>query len=272
MDEVEYLIPSGWHECTPEQVSNGMTISLYLQESTDKAILANYWVGLLKVMFADVPDETFYKLSGEQIYELRPLIRWAVKDRIAKKPFEFFEHDDVKYYLPSENFSDTTCIEMAMASIYYLAYTRKENPDMNAVLLLVGTLCRPQRRDLKEFRLSKEWNGDVREEFNSILIESRSFQKLPIGTVMAVLQYYEFMQEQFTQRYKDDYAADETGETLFPNGDGILALFEEIAETGTHGTFREVCLNNAHTIFMYIRHKLVLNRARAKAQNDQEDD
>ena len=273
IDDTEYLVPSGWNECTPEQVSNGMTLSLYIQENTDKKLLANYWVGLLKVMLADVPDETFYNLSGDQVYRLRPLIRWAIKDRITKKPFEFFELDEVKYYLPAENFADTTCIEMAMASIYYLAYTRKENPDMNAVLLLVATLCRPQRRDVKEFRLSKDWNGDIREEFNTILIESRSFKKLSIGTVMAVLQYYEYMQGQFTQRYKDDYAADESGEPpLFPNGDGILALFEEVAESGTHGTFRDVCLNNAHTIFMYIRHKLVLNRARAKAQADQEDE
>lgn len=273
IEDVEYQVPQAWEECTPDQISNGMMLSLFIQDTEEKTKLAHYWVGLLKVMLPDVPDELFYRLSGEQVYELRPLIRWTLKERISKKPFDFFEHEGIKYYLPSENFSDTSCIEMAMASIYYLAYTRQEKTDFLAVLQIIATLCRPQRRDLHPFKLSRDWNGDVREEFNTILIQARSFKTVPIGTITAVLQYYEYMQEQFTQRYKDDYARDENdGPVLFPNGDGILALLEEVAESGTHGTFRDICTTNAHTIFMYIRHKLVINRARAKAQNDHEDE
>lgn len=273
IEEIEYQVPQAWEECTPDQISDGMMLSLYIQETENKKKLAHFWVGLLKVMLKDVPEEIFYRLSGQQVYELRPMIQWAVKERITKKPFDYFEHKGIKYYLPSENFSDTSCIEMAMASIYYLAYTRQEKRDLDAVLLIIATLCRPQRRDINQFKLSRDWNGDVREEFNTILIEARSFKTVPIGTIMAVLQYYEHMQDKFSQRYKDDYAPDDSDSpALFPNGDGILALLEEVAESGTHGTFRDVCSTNAHTIFMYIRHKLVINRARAKAQADQEDD
>lgn len=63
---------------------------------------------------------------------------------------------------------------------------------LDKIYLLAAILYRPIRRDLKEFQASKEWNGDVREEYNQQKAFTRStlFRKVPLYKLVAIFLYY----------------------------------------------------------------------------------
>ncbi|MVM39483.1 hypothetical protein GO730_20965 [Spirosoma sp. HMF3257] len=226
-----------------------------------------------------LPADVWVDLTTEQRWNLGRLTRWVWKERVTKKPFDSFTVDSGKgkpmtYLLPDDNFSNTTAIEIAMANIHYLGFTRPEKPNQKAVLSLIATLCRPERKDVKQFRQSVDWNGDQREEYNTILADERAgtFDKLPIGTVMAITQYFEAMNKGFLQSYKDVYEPDPNADEeapLYKNGEGLITTLMDVAKTGTFGDFDKVCKQNGHTIWLYLRdNNLKVRRANDKAEKD----
>ncbi|GAB3903863.1 hypothetical protein GCM10028803_32980 [Larkinella knui] len=107
------------------------------------------------------------------------------------------------------------------------------------------------RKDAETFRQSADWNGDLREEFNSVLADKRTrrFQKMSIGQVMAVLKYFEWMNKRFYKAYQDVYDSDEPDEQpLYKNGERILTSLMDIAKLSVFGNFDQVCKQNVHTV------------------------
>ncbi|RAJ94201.1 hypothetical protein LX87_04086 [Larkinella arboricola] len=277
IDGVSQLIPERWEECTEEQIQQLLPLQLVVlneQEPQSRGRLKN---AALRVLFPMV--KKFEKdLLPEQLWALGQLTRWIWEKRLTHKPFESFEFEGVDYLLPDDNFSNTTAIEIAMANIHYLAYTRPENPNPRAVLQLVTTLCRPVRKDLKSFRKSADWNGDAREEYNTILADERAgrMTTLGLGVVMGVLQYFEAMNSRFVSMYREVYEPDPDAADLPPlyaGGEGLVTTLMEIAKTGTFGDFDKVCKQNGHTVWLFLKDtNLKIARAKVLAEQAEENE
>lgn len=253
-----YKVKSSFEECTIDEISHVLVTQNFLAA---KVMYGKQMASLktsIFVKFSDVPVDIFLKLSVQQQIALFHTVRWAFKEKVETKPFDFFEVEGVKYYLPEDNYANTSSIEMALMNIYYLSFTRKHEPVTDNLYLLVATICRPERTDLKLFRkIIERWTGDRREVFNSVLAEERAKvfkEKAPLGVMIAVLQYWEAMNNRFVKRFDDVFNGGD-GKALFHNGEGWLAMLEDIAEIGVMGNIEKVYEANAYSLMMYVLHK-----------------
>jgi hypothetical protein len=195
-------------------------------------------------------------------------LKWLWTQKIKKKPFKYIRIGWRFYLLPSENYANTSAIEMAMCNIYYLKFLGEKNkkgvvvrkPDFGALSQLIAVICRPVGIGAIWKRLSNKWDGDYRCAYNSIASERNTprFKKLPIGEALAVLNYWESMNEEFIKMYETLFDADEGTRQLFRNGEGWLSTLEDVAKDSVHGNFKEVCNLNTHTVFMYLKHRKII--------------
>ncbi|MBO0933931.1 hypothetical protein [Fibrella aquatilis] len=269
LNEVAYQVAESWSECNQVQLVQGLMLQLRYQADTNPALLANWQVLLLRLL-STAPATLFNQLTGEQLQRLLPYVEWALSERVTSRPFDSFQVDGVDYVLPADELANTSAIELAMASIYYLQYARPQQPNMQAAYLLVTTLCRPRRADHEAWSTSTDFNGDLREEYNSILAENRAkqFEPIPFGVIMAVVQYWESMYTRFLKRYGEVFGeADEQAKPLYPAGEGWIAALEDVAVIGAHGPFKAVCAENCHTIFLFLKHRVAQQQ---RAEEDAE--
>ncbi|RAJ92209.1 hypothetical protein LX87_05177 [Larkinella arboricola] len=286
IDTKTFQMPQSWEECTPEQIQALLPLQL-LQPSDRKdgasAVMKDAAAeAVLKYSAAKVllgaPSTLLEQLTTEQKWRLMRLARWVFTTKIQAKPFEKFTFQGVDYWLPESGFSNTSAIEIAMANINYLAYVRNDLPSIRAVFQLVATLCRPARKDAQAWRKSTDFNGDIRQAYNTIHADERAklfqAQNLPVGVVMAVLQYFEYTNNRFLENYKLAYDPAEVDEPpLYQNGEGLITTFMDIAKLGVFGDFDQVCKQNGHTVWLFLRdNNLKIRRANERAEQAAETD
>ena len=275
-------MPQGWGDCSQDQIERLLPLQL-TDLSNQDALGRGRLKGLaLKALLPQL-DKYSQDLTEDQWFSLSRLTEWVWEDRITARPFDSFT---VKvplskgafrldtFILPDDNFTNTTAIEVAMANINFIAFTRPDNPDRSAVYKLLATLCRPARKDLKKFKASPQWNGDRREEYNTVLADERAelFGRLPIGTVMAVTQYFEAMNDRFLKMYPDVYEADPNAEAeppMYKNGEGLVTTLMDIGREGVFGDFDKVCSQNCHSVWLYLKdNSKKIKRANARAERE----
>ncbi|MDR6195168.1 hypothetical protein [Siphonobacter sp. SORGH_AS_0500] len=276
LNETPYVIPESWEECSPKLLKALLPLRLAnLEALLPGQRIRLKWNAVLAML--EAPDTLTAQIDPEDRHRLAKLSSWIWQQSVVKKkPLDFFEFQGVTYHLPQPGFADTTAIEIAMANIQYIAFCRKENPNPKAIFQIISTLCRPVRKDLSEFKASPEWNGDEREEYNTVIAQERakSFEtgELPVGVVMAVLYYFEWMNGSFLKQYKDVYNEDdEDDEPLYKHGEGLVTTLMEVAKTGTFGDFDKVCKQNGHTVWIFLRDSnLKIKRANQRAERADE--
>lgn len=281
IEDEDFQVIQSWAECSQANILQLLPLQLIGVDQQDPAAAGRVRRLALTVLVPGL-DKYAGDLTDHQWWRIGRLTNWIWKTRIDAKPFDSFTVDGpdgkpVVYLLPDDNFVNTSAIEISMANIHYLSFTRPKNPNHKAVLMLLSTLCRPQRTDLKKFRKSAEWNGDAREEYNTVLAEERAatFATLPLGVIMAITQYFEAMNGRFLKTYKDVYepdpAADEE-EPLYKNGEGLVTTLMDIATAGVFGDFDKVCKQNGHTVWLYLKdNNLKVKRANRKAAQQDKD-
>lgn len=256
-DSTAYQIPDCWEDCTAEQLTTLLPLTLLDAEEMPPAARARIRWQAVRILIP-APEKVMAKVAVEDRHRLTRLVRWIWTGKeLRKKPFDAFTVAGVSYILPQPGYADTSAIEIAMACMKYMAFAREERPDPSAVFGLIATICRPERKDLKKFRASTDWTGDRREPYNTILADERAavFQKtLKSGTVIAILRYFEWMNAGFLRQYQDVYQEDgDTGDPLYKNGEGLITTLMEVAKTGTFGDFDRVCSQNGHTVWMFLK-------------------
>lgn len=185
LNEKEYFFPESWGEI-PSTTRSGVLRLVW--ESSKKT--AKGRLGIL-FLLNPIPKKTFRKLVSWQIYELCSLLDWIWEQPIELRPFDYFEHNGTQYYLPGENFKNTTFGEFLNAFIYFFQLMYDEDSDREEVSSkLVATLCRPSPENMNV--LSPSWSGDFREPFNEHVVEPRSKLLLDIdpGTLAGIIQYF----------------------------------------------------------------------------------
>lgn len=262
--------PSHLSECNEQQVALVMAYQLGLEmyKSDRERVLAK--IALFRQL-TGVGDKVVKKLNKPQLETVLNMTRWADEAKLEKRPFESFTLDRVRYILPAENFADTTAIELADANMAMLAMVREENPDQDAIYRLLAVLCREERADIETFRKSKDWNGDTRQEYNSVLVTQRAelFKKqISPGVARAVLVFFEKMNREFWEA-NDILLGETEDEPLFQNGEGQIKTLMDIAEMQALGDFDKVCGTNVHTVYFNLRAKQMEAQQR-QTQNDDE--
>lgn len=253
-----FHVKSSFEECNIDEISHVMVSqNMLLASKVDATSSARIKTGIF-LSLSNVPAELFLKLSQQQQISLFNTVRWAFKNKVEKKPFSFFEFDGIKYYLPEDNYANSSSIEMALLNIYYLSFVRKNNPVTDNLYLIAATICRPERKDLKLFRkIVERWTGDKREVYNSVLSEERAKlfkEKAPFGVMIAVLQYWEAMNNRFVKRFDDVFNGGDSKQ-IFKNGEGWLAMLADVAEVGVMGNIEKVYETNAYSFMMYVLQK-----------------
>ncbi len=259
-------IPENFEECSFFQKELALTAKHYLNNPEISLETYNDIRKDIALVLTRMPNKAFKLLITEQRLAVYRMCDWVKFFEVTKKPFEYFKVDDVKYYLPGERFSNTSAIEYAMSLLHYAQFTNHSR--FESAFSLVATLCRPERKDLLEFRNSTKWNGDVREEYNTILADERAAvfkEKLSFGVVAGVQEYYSNMLKGFMDRYASLFGEAEGMQPLFPSGEGCIAMLEDVSESGLYGNFNAVCATPIETIYMYLKHKKV------KAEKEEED-
>ncbi|MDQ1088986.1 hypothetical protein [Siphonobacter sp. SORGH_AS_1065] len=258
LDGTAYQVPERWEECTPEQLQSLLPLRLIDVETLGAGTRAQLkWQAILTILAAPLSVTT--GIDVEDRLRLVRLTNWIWKQtKIEKKPFASFTFEGVTYLLPEPHFANTSAIEIAMANIQYMAFSRKENPSTKAIYQIIATLCRPERKDLATFKASADWNGDHREEYNTVIAQERAklFEKgnLSTGVVMCLLHYFEWMNSGFLKQYQDVYSADDDDTPpIYKNGEGLVTMLMEVAKTGTFGDFDKVCRQNGHTVWIFLR-------------------
>ncbi|WP_026995141.1 hypothetical protein [Flectobacillus major] len=266
VDFWEGKIPTTFEECSFLQKELALTAKHYLNNTEVSLDTYNSIRKDIAKVLTRMPTKVFERLNTEQRLAVYRSCDWVKHIEVIAKPFQYFVIDNVHYFLPAERFADTSAIEYAMSLLHYAQFSNQGQTD--AAFQLVATLCRPQRKDLNLFRHSTLWNGDYREEYNTILANERAAvfkEKLSFGVVAGIQEYYSNMLKGYMERYASLFEEAENMQPLFPSGEGCIAMLEDVAETGLYGSFNEVCATPIETIYMYLKHKKV------KAEKEEED-
>lgn len=182
------------------------------------------------------------------------------------QPFEYFDHDGRRYYLPKANGENLTCIEYPLADEYLQAFQNSpgdlESPGESTLLKLVATLCR-EREPEPEMRLRRD---DQRRPLHSraeVTARAERLKGLHPAHQAHVMMWFAGMKQYLHKTYKnwlfepddeeeDDEAPDQqpTTNNQSPNF-GWWGIFQDVAEAGAFGTsveqvlqapFHDVCV------------------------------
>lgn len=243
------MIPKSYKDLTKNQLLRILPIIVQLHAHKDNF---QYIIGCLKKIVV------ILRLGNVEMFWALKKLQWLWTTKIDFKPFESFRIGWTSYFLPEPNFENTSGIELAMANIYYLKFATTQ--DIGAFNELLAIFCRPRKWNWWWLRLIGKYSGDDRIAYYSMKTAkvAKIFRKkLPVGYSFAILQYFESMNKQFMGFYKEVFEKDESTKQLFANGEGWIATLEDVAKDGVHGEFDKVCEQNAHTIWMYLKHNKI---------------
>lgn len=250
-DRTAYQVAENWSELTPEQYKQLIMCPRLESKGSfetldNEAAACRIWLGMSPKKWAAL------SLSPWQWGQLRQQCQWLFKTKpTGKPPLDSFVMKGINLHLPADDFADTTAVEIAFANMAYVDFAHPESPDPAALDRLIATLCRPRRADLKKFQRSKEWNGDLREEFTEQRMTERAkaLASLDMTTKLVILDYFERMNQDFLQQYGELFGRSGRREVRYDDGRGWLMLLKNVAKEGHFGDFDKVCQQPAHLLF-----------------------
>ena len=245
-----YQVATNWSELKKEQYLSLIACprlnSLEYRTLDNEAAACLAWLGMSRNVWNALV------LSPWQWGQLRREFAWLFETKpVGKPPISCFIHKGQHYHLPNDGFSDTSAIEVAMANMAYVAFANPDDPDPQAIDRLIATLCRPRRPDWRKFQRSREWNGDVREEYTEqrMMDAAKRLADLDMTTKLVVLDYFERMNAQFLANYGELFGGGQHQEPRYGNGLGWVMLLKNVAKEGHFGDFDKVCSTPAHLLF-----------------------
>ena len=245
-----FFVPENWQESTPQQIRTFLLVRRVPLQKRVRAVFE----GLIQAYLGMTDAEWQLLVLGfDQWKNLKNLSSWVFEQPFDGKPFDYFDFEGVRYYLPEPHFADTTALELSIANMLYLEFAHPENPDLTALDRLIATFCRPARADLEAFGLSSEWNGDIRTPYNQPRANTvaKHFATLDTATKVAFLSYFEAMNRDFLNEYSGLFG-DSKEEPRYQDGTGWLIILKNVAKSGIWGNFEVVCHQPARTVWAFM--------------------
>lgn len=265
--EKAYRAPEGWPECTPEQWGSLAAFARLPQsERTDDVVqlAAQVWLTMAP------RDWAAWTLDAPQWEAVQARFAW-IWEPPTSRPFESFVHEGETYFVFDENFSDTRALDLTMALMDYLAFAHPTEPDVSAYERILATLCRPARGDLERFRLSDDWDGDLREPYNELRAADRALKltSLPGPIKLALFEYFERSANEFLENYERLFGGGGGEEPRYPDGRGWLMLLKNVAKEGHFGDFDRVGRQPAHLVYAALLDDVLTQEETANQPQDE---
>jgi hypothetical protein len=251
-------IPASWAECSPRQLKKALPLVLAIRTTDDQDLTLPLYNQLVQVLTGLQDVAELPLVARNDLYDA---VRWAINTPITEPPFPYVRVGLTRYYLPQPAYADSSTIEVAMANIYYLAYSNPKAPNPDALYEFLAIILRPRRFGWQLRKHFTSYDGDDRQPYNSLRASQRAkkLRRLSLETILPIILYWEHHNNAFVQRYANLYDAAPDARTLFHNGEGWLSTIEDVAENRVHGNFDRVCATNVHTIWLYLKHKKIKN-------------
>lgn len=245
-------------------LKNGKLHSFYLPQNwdevgTDKLLelsplllldSANNRIEIVKAYAAQSKEtlDAFLSLTVQDVYRLTSIIEWVYDTWICKPYFSFFKNDKrEKYYLPSETLGNCSVIEYIFADKYFEAI---RTGDTNKLNYLLATLCRPRRKNYKPDAVDAD--GDIREKFNSVLIEQRAalMEKVDIRFKLFFLLFFIGCKKELARKFPPIFISAEDAEVPTSPDFGLIGIVWDLA--GGLVEAEKVQNEYLHTVFAYM--------------------
>lgn len=247
----KFMLPECFDECSDAQKKVLVVCGIVGEERRNRA----FWELVIRTGLG-CDDGVWRKLvlSLEQWDLLKRLMAWVFVDRVRRRPFGYIDWKGVRYWAMKEGFDDSDAIEVSVGAMYFLALTNESNPDYGMIELLMAVFIRPERKDLKRFRASEEWDGDVREPYNEQRVIERAevFRDLDFGVKVLFLQWFEAEFMAFTEVYRDVFGKGRDEEQRYDDGRGWVMLLKHVATKGYFGNLAGVHRTNVHDVWSYL--------------------
>jgi hypothetical protein len=262
-------IPESWADCTRRQLIRALPVVLAIRTTDDQDLVLPLHDELVQILTGCTEVGKLSLLARNDLYDS---VRWAINTPI-EPPFPYVRLGLRRYYLPLPGYADSATIEVAMANIYYLAYSNPEAPNPQALYEFLATILRLRRFGWQLRKYFTSYDGDDRQPYNSLRATARAkkMRRLSLQTIIPIILYWEHHNNAFVKRYENLYDADPDARTLFHNGEGWISTIEDVVENRVHGNFDNVCSTNVHTIWLYLKHNKIKKDEQIRLQEAQQE-
>ena len=220
----KFSLPSAWNEINANQLMMVAQIwgPFFLsggevkQEELDAAKM-QVLKKLLKMNWFQ-----FYRVKAFEWKELIALLDWIHEEpTLNKQLLPIIKVKGKVFHGPAKELKSSSFDELIFADTQFVNISSKK--DWDFIYLLVAALYRPVRADLKEFKASEKWNGDIREPFNAQKVRETSevFKKrLSFIQALAILYFYWGFRNENLLKFTKLFPKAEEGETKVKESGG----------------------------------------------------
>jgi hypothetical protein len=264
------LVPETWQECTPEQMRTFLLVKRVPIQKRVRVVMEGLIQAYLGLTDAEWQAVVF---SFGQWETMKNFCAWIFEKPFQGKPFDFFDFEGIRYYLPAANYANSTALELSLGNMLFMEFAHPTEPDTTAIDRLIATFCRPEREDLAAFQISTDWNGDIREPYNQARMEAtaKRFLDLDIATKVAFLNYFEGMNTDFLEEYSSLFGKTTTT-PRYQDGTGWLMILKTVAKGNVWGGFDNVCRQPARTVWAFMLDDVLDERAQQAELDKQYED
>lgn len=194
----------------------------------------------------------------------------------TKPHFRYINLWGVAWYMPfvrikilKENMSDLEALDYAMGTVFFIMANNTEAAAVRSkhreqtTTPVGGRTLKLQSQFIGHIIQGAWWRiGDE----NRYKIGAYILKRKP-ELAIYLKDYYADSLEHIIKLYPDVFNPSDEGSSLYQNGEGCIAMLEEIAASHTFGDFDKVSRLPVHTLFLYLKHQAIKVRAQMAAQN-----
>lgn len=255
-----HSLPENWSEVPADKIRPVLELVFATPESGITyhkllRLLLNYsekkWQNMMHQFFNTKVAEEKREKNAETLQELLHLMSWMWQENMTTKPFEHIYADGRDFYLFEESFKTMSFGEMTDAYIHAQAFIQQIEEGESRLNKLVATVCRP----LRFVGRKSNWNGDIREPYNSFIAESNAdiFAEVRMEQRVLILVYFLGTLKDFLGYY--DIFDDDGGSPASPEeypGQSYIKNQHLLAEKGIFGNMDSTKAANVHEVFLFL--------------------
>lgn len=210
-------------------------------------------------LLSNIPFRIIREIKAFEWVDILPHLNFIYEAPDLKtNPIPVFKYSIFKeYFGPVGLFETSTIEEIVNADDTFIKAVTTKN--VEHIYKLFAILYRPVRKDLKEFKNSEAWNGDIREPYNSSKMKERIdlFKNTKSSFPFAVFYLYYSFRQQKLLYFKNVFSVPKDGKVKHQvNNYGWAGTLMEMAETGVFGDLNNTKNVNWFTFMVALSKKI----------------